>query len=603
MADVTQSPLADSASQTGPGGEITPDSAKQTIEEKMREQQVRADEWNRRLSGQYESAKDASNAYKQLLQDTADRLRGTNVQPTMAERWGAIAKGLAAPASSGSFAQHFANAAGAGADLMAQGRQAELAKQDLIAKYGIEGAQQALQASQMGINQASSQENNAQNRVAQLATSQGNLNRTSPLPPGVESIDPATGNYRMYGGQVIAPMDYARSWNRQVATGKTEGKAWLVTMADGSQQIISTPPGTFGPPQIPGARSIVPAPAGSPQPAPQPQAPPGAAGARPAVPGAPGAAAVPPGAPPQAAAPHPAVAPPAIAAPTPAQHSDLYERVWTPPATDIPQSPLSDTNFMPIYAQIADKAFANIPKIDYGAGRSNKMGISLSGKNMAEEDKAYAENEIKNIPDRDDSASRNVFVAKQMLDSINSGNLHSGPGSEWSLPIREQMAAFGLITPDAVKDDEIFRKEARTLAASGLKTTFGGRITNMELDNQIRANPNLALTMPAMKQLLEMELEKDVMQLHQDAMFGAYHTQGGSSLQFRNWYRQYFDPYAASMANRSIAQAQARPQTAGGAAPTPEIHAPIVKLTPEQRAALIQQIKAKQAQSATAGAQ
>lgn len=590
------------AAQTGPGGEITPDSAKQTIEQKMREQQARADAWNSRLSSQYESAKEASNAYKQLLQDTADRLRGTNVQPTMAERWGAIAKGLAAPASSGSFAQHFANAAGAGADLMAQARQAELQKQDLIARYGLEGAQQALQASQMGINQASSQENNAQNRVAQLATSQGNLNRTSPLPAGVESIDPATGNYRMYGGQVIPPLEYARTYNRQVQTGKTEGKAWLVTMADGSQQIISTPPGTFGPPQIHGARSIVPAPEGSQPSAPAPHPPQGAAGARPAVPGTPGAA-VPPGAPASAVAPHPATAPPAVAAPAPAQHSDLYERVWTPPATDIPQSPLSDTNFAPIYAQIADKAFANIPKIDYGAGRSNKMGVSLSGKNMAEEDKAYAENEIKNIPERDDSASRNVFVARQMLDSINSGNLHSGPGSEWSLPIREQMAAFGLITPDAVKDDEIFRKEARTLAASGLKTTFGGRITNMELDNQIRANPNLALTLPAMKQLLEMELEKDVMQLHQDAMFGAYHTQGGSSLQFRNWYRQYFDPYAASMANRSIAQAQARPQSAGGAAPTPEIHAPIIKLTPEQRAALIQQIKAKQAQSATAGAQ
>jgi hypothetical protein len=133
-----------------------------------------------------------------------------------------------------------------------------------------------------------------------------------------------------------------------------------------------------------------------------------------------------------------------------------------------------------------------------------------------------------------------------MLDDVNSGKMHPGAIGQALLPIRSQLAALGILPPEAAASDEEFQKWSRQLSSADLKNVFGGRITNMELEQQIKSNPNGAMSPEGMKALLKLEIEKDTLNLHRAAMWNTYRSDyHGDARSFENWYNKYWNPYDA----------------------------------------------------------
>lgn len=170
------SPLASSAPDTSPK---TPAQVQSQLQGDRAAQLQRAQQIQSILNAKYGQYQQGANALKDLLQDTAARLRATAVGPSQAERYGQFAAALSAPTRSGTFAERMGNVGAASAQSLAQAREQELAKQELLAKYGMEAGQLGLNASQMGIQQMSSQENNANNRLSSLDTAISNANKPS----------------------------------------------------------------------------------------------------------------------------------------------------------------------------------------------------------------------------------------------------------------------------------------------------------------------------------------------------------------------------------------------------------------------------------------
>ena len=163
-AQQLDSPLANS-------GDVDPRVA---LERQITAQQGRTGAIEQALAARYDEAAQGYSAYKDLLNRTAEGLRNTNFAPSPAEISGRLAAGFAAPTRTGSLGERFGNLGAASAQSLADRRQADIAKQELLAKYGAEAAQAGISASQMGLQGLVSQENNAQNRIGSALGQLGN---------------------------------------------------------------------------------------------------------------------------------------------------------------------------------------------------------------------------------------------------------------------------------------------------------------------------------------------------------------------------------------------------------------------------------------------
>ena len=291
-----------------------------------------------------------------------------------------------------------------------------------------------------------------------------------------------------------------------------------------------------------------------------------------------------------------------------------YHNAWTPPAVYTQYTPaLAAKQYAPIYEQVAEEAFKDI-KPPQPAPQESSTGQSSFNKDAYSADMKLAEATDKSMQADSLGAGNKLLIAQHMLDDVNSGNMHPGAIGQALLPIRSQLAALGILPPEAAASDEEFQKWARQLSSADLKNLFGGRVTNMELEQQIKSNPNGAMSPEGMKALLKLEIEKDTLNLHRAAMWNTYRSNyHGDARSFEGWYNKYWNPYDASKSRLGImaaneiqmkqkqyaAQQAARGQsTAGAQSQTPVSNAVnAVRAIPAQTQAKIDAWRARQSQT------
>src|SRR5207302_4481070 len=127
-----------------------------------------------------------ASALRELLMSTAGTLRATPVGPSSAERWGMIASAMGTPTRTGTFGERMGNVGAASAQALAQQRQAELDKQGLLARYGLEAGELGMQIPMAGLQQLSSQMNANDARMTSLALG---LGRQNPLNAPVINVN------------------------------------------------------------------------------------------------------------------------------------------------------------------------------------------------------------------------------------------------------------------------------------------------------------------------------------------------------------------------------------------------------------------------------
>jgi hypothetical protein len=230
-----------------------------------------------------------------------------------------------------------------------------------------------------------------------------------------------------------------------------------------------------------------------------------------------------------------------------------YKSAWTPPAVYTQYTPaLAAKQYAPIYEHIAEEAVKDIRPVSLPQQQGH-FGEAAGSKNAYDEDKKYAEATDKAVAADSMGAGNKLLIAQHMLDDINSGKMHPGALGQALLPIRSQLATLGVLPPDAAASDEAFQKWARQLSSADLKNLFGGRVTNMELEQQIKSNPNGAMSPEGMKALLKLEIEKDTLNLHRAAMWNLYRTDyHGAARSFDSWYNKYWNPYDVSKTRMAI---------------------------------------------------
>jgi hypothetical protein len=117
-----------------------------------------------------------ASALKDLLAQTANTLSQTPVEPSMAERYGRLAAAMGSPTRTGTFGERMGNVGGASAQVLEQAREAELAKQQLMAKYGIQAGELGMQIPMAGLQQLTSMLNSNDSRLTSLAIAKGRQN-------------------------------------------------------------------------------------------------------------------------------------------------------------------------------------------------------------------------------------------------------------------------------------------------------------------------------------------------------------------------------------------------------------------------------------------
>jgi hypothetical protein len=230
-----------------------------------------------------------------------------------------------------------------------------------------------------------------------------------------------------------------------------------------------------------------------------------------------------------------------------------YKEAWTPPAVYTQYTPaLAAKQYAPIYEHIAEEAFQNVKPVKTVA-QQGQYGVARGSDAAFKEDDTLAKATDKAMETDSTGASNKLLIAQHMLDNIKTGKMHPGAIGQALIPIRSQLAALGILPPDAAASDEEFQKWARQLSSADLKNLFGGRVTNMELEQQIKSNPNGAMSPEGMKALLKLEIEKDTLNLHRAAMWNAYRTNyNGAARGFDAWYNKYWNPYDASKTRLAI---------------------------------------------------
>jgi hypothetical protein len=167
------------------------------------------------------------------------------------------------------------------------------------------------------------------------------------------------------------------------------------------------------------------------------------------------------------------------------------------------------------YTQQMRKAGANSTNIDMkGEGAQAQESGKLAGQALT---KPVAE-----IADRAEAAQQKMLALNAMETAVNNPNLYQGWNADKALTLNKVLSGvgqiFGVEPDEKLKDEnsagEMLDKFSRQLAGAQAKSIGGARVTNFELDQFIKANPNLLMTQQGnqrligiMKQMAQRELD------------------------------------------------------------------------------------------------
>jgi len=511
------------------------------------------------LRSQYAStAKQQSDAYaqeKSQIDAATERLMGMQVGPSDQEKLYRIAAAGSTPNHNG------VNISGINqtqADVLKERREADMQKQQLLAQYAMAGPQATIGATNAKLNQLTQQQRIVAGQINSAGGQQfrGQAN----LPAGLtQNAD---------GSVTVAP-GMEQYWNEKSLAGMY-GKGYMLPNPDGSKRWVSLAPTAAAlqgnqnrPPQAPQAPPVTPQ-------APQqgggtPQAPRVVA---PAAPQQPNGAAP---APAQPQAPQSATAP---AKPIPSPYDDLF----LPSTVLDPKYGALTPATKPAYVATASQAFDPAYFKEYQFQANNFGDMDVRKKNL--------ETEGKELADAGVGAQQTIYnygQALQNMDKLSDPQLLTGPAG---LKIGAFENTLRGVLPDnvtqAIFSDPDMKKLATqqdtdkyflNAATSGLKAIYGGRITNMEVQQRLKSLPSNNLLPAVTKMLAAAQAEVAQDTVNKGKLFGAYVRKGGDPAPstFNTWYEANFSPFHQSRLKDNLAAQKAvaitkAPQAAAPAA-------------------------------------
>jgi hypothetical protein len=191
---------------------------------------------------------------------------------------------------------------------------------------------------------------------------------------------------------------------------------------------------------------------------------------------------------------------------------------------------------------------ANIPQLPQPAGIG--AGQTAMNKGAVKNNEKMAQLQQADIDKAATSARANRIIAQEMLDVLNDNHgVTTGAFATWINDNKARLVQLGVpgIDIGKVANGQEMDKLARVLASTGLKTIYGGRITNMELDQALKSNPNANLTELAIRTLIKLETLKDDSILHYQSFAHQYLSQPTANASMMDqWYRRYLDPFSQS---------------------------------------------------------
>jgi hypothetical protein len=464
-------------------------SARKNAADRYSENQSEMDDLRQQYVATSKQQSDQYAQQKKVLDDATNRLLNYNAGPSDQEIAYRVAAAGSAP---GSF--NIGNVNAARAEGLKEQREAELAKQQLIAQYQGAAANAGIGQTNARLGQLTQQ----QRIVAGQLNSAGNqqFRGQTNMPWYVK--DNGDGTYALQPG--------AEKIMDQQAMSKLFGRFTLLPQPDGSKKIV-----TLGgsvpqqPPQSPQA----------PPPPQTPQVPPKAPAAPPvAPPQAPGTA-------PQAPAP---AAPGAPAAAT--QLPDPFSDLFLPSTVLDPKYGALTPQTKPAYVATAHQAFDPAYFKEYQFNPTHFGDMAIRTKQV--------ETEGKELGDAANASQQMIYNYGHALNQIdamgNDQNLRTGPAGA-------KIAAFtntlrGVLPDDVVStitNDPGLQKLATQqetdkyflqAATTGLKAIYGGRITNMEVQQRLKSLPGNNL-LPEVTRMLA-QAQADVAQdtVNKGKLFG-----------------------------------------------------------------------------------
>lgn len=482
------------------------------------------------LRGQYATtSKVQSDQYaqqKKLLEDATNRLMNYNAGPGDQESAYRVAAAMGAP---GSF--NIGRVNETRADILKEQRESELAKQQLIAQYQGQAVQAGLGQSNAKLSQLTQQ----QRIVAGQLNSSGNqqFRGQTNMPWYVK--DQGDGTFALQPG--------AEKIMDQQAMSHLFGRFTLLPQPDGSKKIV--PLGSILPqPGAAAPKPAAPAPAAAPPQAPAP------------------APAAPTGAPPNAAA------PPAPQAQTATRSP--YDDLFLPSTVLSPTYGALTPQTKPAYVATAQQAFDPNYFSEYQWHPTvigdDKIRLKQIEK-MSEDQGAAAQGAEQTI--------YNYGNALGAIDSMgNDQKLLSGPAGQKIGAFENTMRGIlgddltGKITNDpelkklATQQDT--DKYFLNAATSGLKAIYGGRITNMEVQQRLKSLPSNNLMPAVMRMLASAQAEVAQDAVNRSKVWSVYKAKNGDPdpARFNTWYEANFSPFHQSRLKANLQTQQQAPAVA-----------------------------------------
>ncbi len=522
-------PLLGEAPQSGALSKAVPTqaSARKNASDRFDENQSEMSD----LRSQYAStAKQQADAYaqeKSQIDAATERLMGMQVGPSDQEKLYRIAAAQSAPV--GNFGNAISGVNSTQAEILKERREADMQKQQLLAQYAMAGPQATIGATNAKLNQLTQQQRIVAGQINSAGGQQfrGQAN----MPAGLtQNAD---------GSVSVAP-GMEQYWNEKSLAGMY-GKGYMLPNPDGSKRWVSLAPTAATlqrgqqPPQTPPQVPPV-----APKPQVPPQAPPVVAQGQqpaapsPATPQAPGAAPAQPQAP---------------AKPIPSPYDDLF----LPSTVLDPKYGALTPATKPAYVATASQAFDPAYFKEYQFQANNFGDMDVRKKNL--------ETEGKELADAGVGAQQTIYnygQALQNMDKLSDPQLLTGPAG---LKIGAFENTLRGVLPDSVTQAIFSDPEMKKLATqqdtdkyflnaatSGLKAIYGGRITNMEVQQRLKSLPSNNLLPAVTKMLASAQAEFAQDTVNKGKLFGAYVRKGGDPAPstFNTWYEANFSPFHQS---------------------------------------------------------
>jgi hypothetical protein len=226
----------------------------------------------------------------------------------------------------------------------------------------------------------------------------------------------------------------------------------------------------------------------------------------------------------------------------------------------------------PAYVATAAQAFDPGYFKEYQFHANNYGDMDIRKKNIEVEGK-----ELGDAGNAAQSTIYNYGQALQNMDQLADPKLLSGPAG---LKVGAFENTLRGVLPDAVTEklfnDPDLKKLATqqdtdkyflNAATTGLKAIYGGRITNMEVQQRLKSLPSNNLLPAVTKMLAAAQAEVAQDTVNRSKLFGAYVSKGGdpSPTRFNTWYEANFSPFHQSRlkdnldAQKAIAVTKAAP--------------------------------------------